>query len=108
MRSRRESDRRVAQFAVYYGVERDAESQTTLLKPAEVAAQLAVSRTWLYDAAKTGRIPSIRIGGDDGPVRFVPEDVERWLDEARCSWLPGRSPVATRRVGRTDGLRVAS
>jgi excisionase family DNA binding protein len=96
-------------FSVYYPVERDAQSQMVLLKPAEVAARLAVSRTWLYDAAKSGRIPSIRIGGDDGPLRFVPEDIDRWLQEARSSWLPGRSPVATRRpADSSKGLRVAS
>lgn len=67
-----------------------------LLKPSEVAAQLGVSRTWLYDAAKRGRIPSIRIGGEDGPLRFVPEDVDRWLDEARAAWRPGRPSAQTR------------
>ncbi|HWY89342.1 MAG TPA: helix-turn-helix domain-containing protein [Solirubrobacteraceae bacterium] len=30
-----------------------------LLKPSEVATRLRVSRTWLYDAAKQGRIPSV-------------------------------------------------
>jgi excisionase family DNA binding protein len=90
-------------------VDRDAACQTILLKPAEVAARLAVSRTWLYDAAKTGRIPSIRIGGDDGPLRFVPEDIDRWLREARSAWLPGRGPVATEGPGElSDRLRVAS
>jgi excisionase family DNA binding protein len=80
-----------------------------LLKPSEVAAQLAVSRTWLYDAAKTGRIPSIRIGGEDGPLRFVPEDIDRWLQEARSSWLPRRNPAATRQAASSqDPLRVAS
>lgn len=44
---------------------------------------LGVSRTWLYDAAKSGRIPCVRIGGPQGPVRFVREDLEAWLDEAR-------------------------
>jgi excisionase family DNA binding protein len=47
-----------------------------LLKPTEVAKRLAVSRTWVYDAAKAGRIPAVRIGGDDGPLRFVAEDVD--------------------------------
>jgi excisionase family DNA binding protein len=61
---------------------------TLLLKPTEVAAQLSVSRTWLYDAAKTGRIPSIRIGGEDGPLRFVSEDLERWIDDARAARHP--------------------
>ena len=80
-----------------------------LLKPAEVAVRLGVSRTWLYDATKAGRIPSIRIGGADGPLRFVAEDIEQWLEEARSAWLTGRSPVATRTGGDTaDRLRVAS
>jgi excisionase family DNA binding protein len=67
-----------------------------LLKPTEVARQLGVSRSWLYDAAKTGRIPSIRIGGEDGPLRFVREDVERWIEDARAEWRPGSPTVATR------------
>jgi excisionase family DNA binding protein len=61
-----------------------------ILKPNDVAQWLAVSRAWVYEAAKTGRIPSIRIGGEDGPLRFVREDVERWLDEARGAWSPAR------------------
>jgi excisionase family DNA binding protein len=71
-----------------------------LLRPADVARMLGVSRTWLYDAAKDGRIPSVRIGGPGGPVRFVREDLERWLDEARAAWRPGRSPVLMERTGR--------
>ncbi|MGO9321839.1 MAG: helix-turn-helix domain-containing protein [Solirubrobacteraceae bacterium] len=62
---------------------------------AEVAAQLGVSRTWLYDAAKAGRIPSIRIGGAHGPLRFVPQDLQRWIDDARAEWAPGRSARPT-------------
>jgi excisionase family DNA binding protein len=68
-----------------------------LLKPNDVADRLSVSRAWVYDAAKVGRIPAIRIGGQDGPLRFVAEDVERWLDDARASWTPGRSTAVTRR-----------
>jgi excisionase family DNA binding protein len=76
-----------------------------LLKPSEVAAQLGVSRSWLYDAAKTGRIPSIRIGGEEGPLRFVPEDVQRWIDDARAAWTPGRPMVATDTVAATGRNR---
>ena len=68
-----------------------------LLKPTEVARRLGVSRTWLYAAAKDGRIPSVRIGGPDGPLRFVPEDLEAWLDEARAAWRPGDTSAATLR-----------
>jgi excisionase family DNA binding protein len=67
-----------------------------LLKPTELADHLGVSRSWLYDAAKAGRIPSIRIGGEDGPLRFVPEDVHRWIDDARAAWCPARPTVPTR------------
>lgn len=61
-----------------------------LLKPIEVARRLGVSRSWVYEAARAGRMPCVRLGGPDGPVRFVPEDVEGWLEQARLVWLPGR------------------
>jgi excisionase family DNA binding protein len=67
-----------------------------LLRPNDVARQLAVSRAWVYEAARTGRIPSVRIGGEDGPLRFVPEDIDRWLAEARAGWSPGRHEAAQR------------
>lgn len=56
-----------------------------LLTPAAVAKRLSVSRSWLYEAAKSGAIPSIRLGGPEGPVRFVEEDLEAWLEHARMS-----------------------
>lgn len=71
---------------------------TELLKPAEVATRLRVSRTWLYDAAKTGRIPSIRIGGEDGPLRFVPDDIQRWINDARAE--------SARLQHLTEGFRI--
>lgn len=61
-----------------------------LMKPAEVAGLLKVSRTWVYDAAADGRLPSLRLGTPDGPLRFLREDVEAWLAAARRSWTPGR------------------
>jgi excisionase family DNA binding protein len=68
-----------------------------LLKPTEVARRLGVSRTWLYAAAKDGRIPSIRIGGPDGPLRFVPADLDAWIDHARGAWRPADTSAATLR-----------
>ncbi len=59
-----------------------------LLRPAEVCRLLGVSRSWLYQAAIDGRIPSVRLGGPDGPVRFDPEELERWLEAARGGWRP--------------------
>lgn len=60
-----------------------------LLKPSEVAMLLGVSRSWLYDAAKDGRIPSLRLGGVDGPLRFVEADLWEWIETARSQWRPG-------------------
>jgi excisionase family DNA binding protein len=71
-----------------------------LLRPTEVARRLGVSRTWLYEAARDGRIPSVRIGGPHGPLRFVPQDIDEWIDRARAAWRPADSPTATlRRAG---------
>jgi excisionase family DNA binding protein len=69
-----------------------------LLKPTEVADRLSVSRAWVYEAAKVGRIPAIRIGGEEGPLRFVAEDIEDWLADARSRWMPGSRTVATRKL----------
>lgn len=62
-----------------------------LLKPSEVARNFGVSRTWVYDAAKDGKLPSVRLGGPDGPLRFVAEDLIAWLDERRRTWTPSRA-----------------
>jgi excisionase family DNA binding protein len=70
-----------------------ADPDVQLLKPNEVARRLGVSRSWVYEAARAGRIPCVRLGGVDGPVRFVPADVDRWLEQARLVWLPGRRPA---------------
>jgi excisionase family DNA binding protein len=68
-----------------------ARALSPLLRPNDVARLLSVSRAWVYEAARAGRIPSFRLGGEDGPLRFVPEDIERWLAEARRGWLPRRN-----------------
>jgi excisionase family DNA binding protein len=80
-------------------------SMQPLLKPTDLARRLGVSRSWLYDAARAGRIPSIRVGGEEGPLRFVPEDIDRWIDEARAGWSPGCSTIATRHC-ETTGRRL--
>jgi excisionase family DNA binding protein len=64
---------------------------TGLLRPHEVCQMLGVSRSWLYQAAADGRIPHVRLGSSDGPIRFVATDIEQWLENARRQWRPGRS-----------------
>ena len=70
---------------------------TELLKPGQVCSMLGVSRSWLYKAAQDGRIPAVRLGGPEGPLRFVPGDVEAWLDAARAAWSPSASGAETLR-----------
>jgi predicted DNA-binding transcriptional regulator AlpA len=67
-----------------------------LLKPSDVVRCLGTSRSWVYEAARRGEIPSIRLGSADGPLRFIESDIESWIDDARARWRPGRQAVATR------------
>ena len=78
------------------------ESDTYLLKPAEVALRLGVSRSWLYEAANAGRIPCVRLGGEDGPVRFREDELARWLDGA------SRRTVARASRDRTEPAAAGS
>src|SRR3954451_10919325 len=79
------------------GHEARRRSRAELLKPADVCAQLKVSRAWLYRAAADGRIPSLRLGGPDGPVRFEPQEIAAWIERSRAAWRPGDSSAATLR-----------
>src|SRR5690242_4821086 len=54
-----------------------------LLRPAEVVEMLGVSRSWLYEAANAGRIPCVRLGGPDGPVRFRASEIDAWIEASR-------------------------
>jgi excisionase family DNA binding protein len=60
-----------------------------LLRPHQVCKQLGVSRSWLYKAVSEGRIPHLRLGDDDGPVRFEHKALDDWLAESRKQWRPG-------------------
>lgn len=63
-------------------------SEEALLRPSEVARLLAVSRSWVYAAAHDGRLPAIRLGGADGPLRFERAEIADWLTRARDEWRP--------------------
>ena len=71
-----------------------------LLRPADVVELLGVSRSWLYDAAKSGRIPCVRLGGSDGPVRFRLRELDAWIEQGRVTRSslppPGLKPSASR------------
>lgn len=60
-----------------------------LMKSAEVARLLHVSRSWVYAAATDGRLPCLRLGGPEGPLRFIAADIEAWLEGERAAWTPG-------------------
>ncbi len=74
-----------------------------LLKPTEVAQRLGVSRSWLYAAAADGRIPAVRLGGPDGPLRFVAADLEAWIDGARSAFRPVDAPAGVLRRAAGQG-----
>ena len=59
-----------------------------LLDAAAAAELLSVKPSWVYDAARSGSVPHIRIGRH---VRFLRSDLEKW--------------VLTRRVERRGGRR---
>jgi hypothetical protein len=50
-------------------------------------------RTWLYNAAKSGRVPCVRLDGPGGPVRIVEGDLVEWL-EAHRALRPPSAPCA--------------
>lgn len=52
-----------------------------LMKVEEVAAQLGVPRSWVYTAAESGRLPSLKIGKYR---RFDPIAVAAWLAEQQA------------------------
>ena len=56
-----------------------------LLRPAEVVELLGVSRSWLYEAAKCGRIPCVRLGDPEGPLRFRLDELENWIAGGRVA-----------------------
>ena len=47
-----------------------------LLRPEEAAALLSVKTSWVYDAARTGKLPCLRVGRH---IRFTRSMLEAWL-----------------------------
>ena len=86
-------------------------SDGRLLKPAEVAEMLGVSRSWLYEATKSGRVPCVRLGGLDGPVRFRPAELAAWIGQPTDRLTRdqvGDAPAEDARPSRTHRQRRAA
>lgn len=49
-----------------------------LLRPEQAAELLAVKTSWVYDAARTGRLPCIRVGRH---IRFTRTMLEEWVED---------------------------
>jgi excisionase family DNA binding protein len=49
-----------------------------LLTAEEVAEMLGMGVDWIYEQARRGRIPVVRLGRY---LRFRRESIEKWLDE---------------------------
>jgi excisionase family DNA binding protein len=86
-------------------IDDDSRAGQSLMRPSELMQRLGVSRSWLYQAAKDGRIPSVRLGGPDGPVRFVADDIEAWIENARAGWRPTDSAARALRRTAAAGSR---
>lgn len=74
----------------------DGETPDALVTASQLAKRLSVSQGWVYQAASDGRLPHIRLGGADGPVRFVASEIDVWLEEQRRAWMPARRGRALR------------
>jgi excisionase family DNA binding protein len=72
------------------------ENPSRLLEPQEVADYLGMNVRWVYDQARAGRLPHVRLGRY---VRFRRESIDAWL-EARES--QATMPAGTNRPA--DGL----
>ena len=53
-------------------------TEKLLLRPAEAAEQLGVSRTRCYQLLKSGTIPSVKIGSS---VRVPTSQLKAWIDD---------------------------
>jgi hypothetical protein len=60
-----------------------------LWNPADVAAFLQVSRSWVYQKAEAGLLPVIRLPGSS-LLRFEPEAIRAF---ARGEWMPAKIPA---------------
>jgi len=51
------------------------------LNVSEVAELIGVSKTWVYQAVESKRLPAIKLSPGRGPVRIRPADLQEFLAE---------------------------
>lgn len=72
-----------------------------LLTADEVAADLQVPKTWVYRAAREGRLPSVPCGRY---VRFHPDDIDRWIAGQRSGTVSSQRQVPPATLERPGGV----
>jgi excisionase family DNA binding protein len=58
-----------------------------LLTADEVAEQLRVGKSFIYDQARAGQLPHVKVGRY---VRFHQDDLDAWVDGQRVASTNGR------------------
>jgi len=59
-----------------------------LVKAREVAKKLGVSISWVIQHASGKRkpyLPAVKMGPGRSPLRFDPNDVEKFIEDCRCN-----------------------
>ena len=70
------------------GSTKGKEAPGQLLMAEDVAHTLNLTRQHVYVLAASGQLPSIKLGGGRGSVRFDREDVERFIRAHRRGEVP--------------------
>ena len=73
-----------------------------LLNVAQAASLLNVRESWVRAAARTGRLPCVRVGRH---LRFSREQLQQWLGE-QCATVPAPRVGALRSPGRAQSERA--
>lgn len=66
-----------------------------LLTADEVAEQLRVGKSFIYDQARAGHLPHVRVGRY---VRFHQDDLDAWIDAQRIGGAAHRTSNGTKRA----------
>ncbi len=68
--------------AILEGFEAQSRDGHELLSVPQVARELNVGRSWVYQQIKAGQIPSVQLGGN---VRVAREDLDDYIQRQRYS-----------------------